>query len=54
MKFKELLAEKGEEGFLFNKIVTICISSFLASFSAGVTFFVDIPWEMSSVLVMDI
>jgi hypothetical protein len=39
MKFKELLAEKGREGFLFNKIVTISISSFLTSFSAGMTSF---------------
>lgn len=38
MEFKELLAEKGGGGFLFNKIVTFCISSFL-TFFAGMTSF---------------
>jgi len=55
MKYKELLAEKGGQGFLFNKIVTVSVSSFLTSFSASMTsFFMDITWEIFSLLVMNI
>jgi hypothetical protein len=52
LKFKELLAEKGLDG-PFNKILTICMSSFFNLFHYYVLYLIVINWERFCFLVMD-
>jgi hypothetical protein len=52
--FKELLAQKISEELLFNKIVTVYMSSFVTSFCTDFLFVMVSKWEMSSFLVVDI
>jgi hypothetical protein len=54
MKFKELLAEKGEEGVCLIGCGYLCFLFFNPLFCWYDLFFMDIPWEMSSILVIDV